>query len=615
MKTNTLTTHGFVIKQLPTATAFIDTNFKLICASDKWTEYFNLEYHSTIGQNLFEVFDDSDSEWKNCLKKCFIGNTEHGLKSKKSYSGQEKWFEWRNVPWYDEQENIIGAIITTEDVTNRITSELKFEKLEKLYQEQSEISKVGTWEYNLITEEVIWSDMTKKIHGVPNDYQPNIETAINFYKQGHSRNTIGMLVHNGIEKGEPWNTKSQIVTESGKEKWVISAGKPLYKDGKVTRLIGTFQDISKQVEAEIKTKESEQLLRTLIDNLPLNVYIKDTESRKVLVNKAECDYIGVAHPKELIGKSDMDIYDEDIATISRDEDLHVMKTKKAIIAKRTISIKKDGKSTSFLTSKIPWLDINGQSQGLIGISVDVTELIQKEDQLRDLINVTAIQNKKLINFAHIVSHNLRSHTANFSMLLDFLITESEESEKQRIMDMLSHASDNLMDTLENLNEVVDISTNVNLEKKPLSINEQITKVEQSLAAFLKKNNVKMTNHIASDLSVKAVPAYMESIVLNLITNAVKYKHPDREPHIILSARTLEDQTTLFSVKDNGLGIDLNKYGKKLFGMYKTFHNNCDARGIGLYLVKNQIEAMGGNIVATSEVDKGSTFSVYFNDKD
>ncbi|MDT0541022.1 PAS domain-containing protein [Croceitalea sp. P059] len=615
MKTNTLTTHGFLIKQLPTATAFIDTTFKIVYASDKWMEYFNLEYHNSLSKHLLEIFTDNNKEWKDSIESCFKGNTEQGLQSTKNDAGKEKWFEWSNSPWYDDNENIVGAIIQTDDVTHRIASELKLDKLENLLKDQSEISKVGTWEYNIITEEVTWSEMTKKILGVAKDFKPNLESALNFYKRGHNRNTVAMVVHNGIEKGESWNIKSQILTPKGKEKWVVSAGKPLYKEGKVTRLIGTFQDISTQVEAEIKTKESEQLLRTLVDNLPLNVYIKDTESRKVLVNQSECDYLGVTNPKELIGKTDADLYGEEIATISRDEDLHVMNSKKSIIAKRTVNIKKDGKSTSFLTSKLPWLDIHGQSQGIIGISLDINELIQKEDQLRDLINVTAIQNKKLINFAHIVSHNLRSHTANFSMLLDFLINEKVEEEKTRIMDMLSHASVNLMDTLENLNEVVDISTNVNLEKKPIGLNEQITKVEQSLSAFLHKNKVKLTNHILDDITVKAVPAYIESIVLNLMTNAVKYKHPERDPRIILSARKLEDNTILFSIQDNGMGIDLNKYGKKLFGMYKTFHNNSDARGIGLYLVKNQIEAMGGNIVATSEVDKGSTFSVYFNDKD
>ena len=395
---------------------------------------------------------------------------------------------------------------------------------------------------------------------------------------------------------------------------MIAAGKPLYKDGKVTRLLGTFQDVTDHVEQEIKTKENEQLLQTLVDNLPLNLYIKDTESRKVLVNRAECDYLGVKNSDELIGKSDFDLYGENIAQISRDEDLQVMKTKRPIIGKRTVSIKKDGLSTSFLTSKIPLLNLDGQCKGLIGISMDISEIIQKENQLSDLINVTAIQNKKLINFAHIVSHNLRSHTANFSMLVDFLVKEDEESEKERILEMLTKASDNLMDTLENLNEVVDISTNVNLEKKPLNLSEQIQRVEENLTAFLQQNNVEIKNEISDKVYVKAVPAYLESIILNLLTNSVKYRHPERIPEITIRTKKQDDNIVL-TVEDNGLGIDLEKYGKKLFGMYKTFHNNPDARGIGLYITKNQIEAMGGSITVHSEVNKGSTFSACFKDED
>jgi signal transduction histidine kinase len=259
------------------------------------------------------------------------------------------------------------------------------------------------------------------------------------------------------------------------------------------------------------------------------------------------------------------------------------------------------------------LNLDGDCKGLIGINMDISEIIQKENQLSDLINVTAIQNKKLINFAHIVSHNLRSHTANFSMLVDFLVKEEQESEKERILEMLTKASDNLMDTLENLNEVVDISTNINLEKKPLNLNAQIKRVQENLTAYLHQNNVQIKNNISDKVYVKAVPAYLESIILNLLTNSVKYKHAERTPEIILSTKKQADNI-IFTVQDNGLGIDMEKYGKKLFGMYKTFHNNSNARGIGLYITKNQIEAMGGSIVASSEINKGSTFNVYFKDE-
>ena len=615
MKATETYAESYLVRQLPQPTAFLNKAFELVCASNSWFDYFDFSPNLVTGKVIFDLFEQEEHRhWKNCLKNCLKGEKEFGIQSTVSKLGKEQWFEWTNVPWYDEEENIVGVILCIQDMTKRLEQEMKYEKLENLLNDQSEIAKVGTWEYDITSDTLIWSKMTKKIHEVPSDYVPDMDSAINFYKQGHSRNTIAMLAHNGIHRGQSWSQKLKLVTNQGKEKWVIAAGKPLYKDGKVTRLLGTFQDISEQVEQQIKTKESEQLLRTLVDNLPLNVYIKDSESRKVLVNKAECDYLGVSNQDELIGKSDFDMYDENIARISRDEDLQVMKTKKPIIGKRTINIKKNGTSTSFLTSKIPLLNLDEDCKGLIGISMDISEIIQKENQLSDLINVTAIQNKKLINFAHIVSHNLRSHTANFSMLVDFLVKEEQESEKERILEMLTKASDNLMDTLENLNEVVDISINVNLEKKPLNLNEQIERVKENLTAFFHQNDVQLKNNISDKVYVKAVPAYMESIILNLLTNSVKYKHPQRTPEITLSTKKEEDHIVL-SISDNGLGIDMEKYGKKLFGMYKTFHNNSDARGIGLYITKNQIEAMGGSINAQSEANIGSTFSVYFKDED
>ncbi|OCC28252.1 Histidine kinase [Leptospira interrogans serovar Canicola] len=103
---------------------------------------------------------------------------------------------------------------------------------------------------------------------------------------------------------------------------------------------------------------------------------------------------------------------------------------------------------------------------------------------------------------------------------------------------------------------------------------------------------------------------MESILLNFLTNAVKYRHPDRVPEITLNAERQENRLIL-SIKDNGLGIDMKKYGDKLFGMYKTFHNNKDAKGIGLFITKNQVEAMGGKIEVESRLNNGTTFRIIF----
>jgi len=116
------------------------------------------------------------------------------------------------------------------------------------------------------------------------------------------------------------------------------------------------------------------------------------------------------------------------------------------------------------------------------------------------------------------------------------------------------------------------------------------------------------------LIIKSVPSYLESILINLITNAVKYKDESRPPFISITAEKI-GKYTILSVKDNGLGIDLDKHGKKLFGMYKTFHNHKDAKGIGLYIAKNQIEAMKGKIEVNSTIGKGTEFKIFFNEQD
>src|SRR5690606_1012245 len=269
------------------------------------------------------------------------------------------------------------------------------------------------------SEQLYWCEETKKIHQVPISYQPTLSEAIGFYKLGYSRNKVSMLLHKALNSGGIFNERLVIITKKGEERWVNVGGKPIIKNGKIVKVSGTFQDIHDQVVAENKIKQNQQLLTTLIDNLPLNVYVKDLDSKKILVNKAECEYLGKS-AKNLLGKTDFDLYDEEVAKISREEDLEVIRTLKPMLGKETISIKKDGQTTYFLTSKIPLFDLEGKISGLIGIGMDITAMKKKEDQLRNLINITSVQNKKLINFAHIVSHNLRSHSANFSMLLKFL---------------------------------------------------------------------------------------------------------------------------------------------------------------------------------------------------
>ena len=606
---------SFMIKQLPTPTVFINKEFIIVHASDKLKSIMQPDGGEISGISIFKFFPEVSTKWKKVLQDCVNGNNKPlGIQKSISEHKTECWFEWLTTPWYDENENVKGAIIQLNDITDSLEKEVELNKKDILLKQQSEFSTIGRWEYDLQKNSLNWCLNTKAIHEVRPQYVPNVETALYFYKEGYDRNAISMALFEATDKGTPYSLKSKIITEKGYEKWVQTCGKPIYNRGELVGLIGTFQDITNQVEADNKSINNEKLLRTLIDNLPVNVYIKDTESRKILANKTEYEYLGYKAEEDVLGKTDYELYPSESAKRSREEDLKVMSSLKPIIGKETLNTTKEGKQTSFLSSKIPLLDHNGVAYGLVGISLDITNLKQKENELRNLINIASSQNKKLLNFAHIVSHNLRSHSANFSMLLEFLKTEADPEEKKRILSMLTDASDNLLETLDNLNDVLAINTNNNLEKTEINLRDKVIQVQQNLSGFLLNNKTRIQNTIPDNFIIKSVPSYLESILINLITNAVKYKDETRPPFIKLTAEKTSKYTIL-SVTDNGLGIDLDKHGKKLFGMYKTFHNHKDAKGIGLYISKNQIEAMKGKIEVNSTLGKGTEFKIFFNEQD
>ena len=409
-------------------------------------------------------FKSNDFQWFELLTKSITNETELGYHSIIGTTTTEKSIEWNFKPFY-KKNKLAGAIVTAKPCIKDIEKE----RLDLYIETISEISKVGLWEYDIERDKLHWSKATKSIYEVPEDYQPCLNKIIEFCSITHSRNKISMLIHNAIEIDDKFQERIQLTTHKGNEIFVLFSGKSIHKENKIIKLVGTIQNISEQVITENRLRENEKLLFTLIDNIPLNVYLKDKESKNILVNKSSSDFLNAKHPNELIGKKNSEYFDARTEELLHKQDLEVLKTQKPIIAQEEIITKKDGTSIPFLISKVPLKDIKGKAYAILGISINISNIKQKEIELTQLIDITSIQNKKLTNFAHIVSHNLRSHSANFSMLLSFLTKEKDEKEKEKIMGMLLTSSDGLLNALDNLNDIVDIHTNTNLDKKDINL--------------------------------------------------------------------------------------------------------------------------------------------------
>lgn len=240
---------------------------------------------------------------------------------------------------------------------------------------------------------------------------------------------------------------------------------------------------------------------------------------------------------------------------------------------------------------------------------DITNRQKNQDKLKAMLSVAKEQNDRLTSFADIVTHNLRSHSGNLSAITDFLEEDFEDINESDYFQLLRKALKNLEETVSHLTQVAKIKEIEPSEMKALNLYSYVQKAMYNIIAMAQNANAIIYNEIDENLKVRAIPAYLDSIVLNFLTNAIKYKSDKRIPIIELTSEVKSD-FVIFKVKDNGLGIDMEKFGDKIFEMYKTFHYNEDAIGIGLFITKNHIESLGGKVTVKSEVGLGTEFTIY-----
>ena len=274
--------------------------------------------------------------------------------------------------------------------------------------------------------------------------------------------------------------------------------------------------------------------------------------------------------------------------------------------------------TIHLTGKVI-TDINGKMFEMFGTCQDVTEakkeerkLIEAKEELEIIAQKLSYQNKQLADFTHITSHNLRAPVANLNSLMEIYKLTENETERLDIFSKFDNVIDRLTLTLNTLIEALKTKIcDKEEELEQIDLNEILDNTIQTLSGVILKSGAVINGDFKEFSNIIYNRIYLESIFLNLIGNSIKYKAEDRTPEIMITAK-IKDGRNIIIFKDNGLGIDLKKHGHKLFGLNKVFHRHPDAKGVGLFLTKTQIESMGGTITAASEVNVGTTFTIKFN---
>lgn len=412
---------------------------------------------------------------------------------------------------------------------------------------------------------------------------------------------------------ETYQMEKRYFHKKGHIVWVLlSVSMAKDADDNPLHFVSQIKDISERREAEKALKESEQRWQFALEGAGEGVWDWDAKTNKVFFSRQWKRLLG--YEEDEIGDSleewSTRVHPDDIEQCYIDLGKHMRgETSEYLNEHRLLC--KDGKYKWILDrGKVIERDEEGNPKRVIGTHSDITMQKLKEKELRRSVETISEQNARLMNFAHIVSHNLRSHTGNFQLLVDLLEKEEDEAEKNQMIVFLRENAQSLNETIKHLNDVVQIQINTSIIRENLSLKAYVIKVTDVLRAELNKNNTTVQNNVPANIFVNYNPAYLESILLNFISNGMKYRHKDRPAKIVLTTEVIDDKLVL-SITDNGMGINLEKYKEKLFGLYKTFHGNSDARGVGLFITKNQIEAMGGKIEVESKINVGTTFKILF----
>lgn len=351
------------------------------------------------------------------------------------------------------------------------------------------------------------------------------------------------------------------------------------------------------------------LLPDIFNNAYHGIAIVGLDGKWLLVSKSLCDILGYKQ-EELQKLTFQDItHKEDIALDFRKisqllkgeiknykmQKRYFTKSGNLVWGQLSVSLVRDGK---------------GKPKYFISQVQDITKRKHKEEEKETIANVVKEQNERLLNFSRIITHNLKTHAGNLNNLAHFVEEEIPETKENESFLVLKQALQNLQDTVDHLTEIAKFSKYDKSELKSLNLHQYAVNAIYNVSSMAKNNNCEIENLIAKDLMVVGIEAYLDSIILNLLTNAIKYRDPSRKCKIVLKSKT-EDKRIVLSVKDNGMGIDLKKHKNNMFMLYQTFHKHTDSTGVGLFITKNQVEALGGKIKVKSKLNKGSKFMVYF----
>lgn len=425
-----------------------------------------------------------------------------------------------------------------------------------------------------------------------------------------------------IANGKVWKGELKNKAKDGSYYWVDTTIVPfLDEQGKPYQYVAIRSDITSRKNNEEELKNTLKEISDYKYALDESAIVAITDQRGIIkhVNENFCKISKYSYD-ELIGQDHRII---NSGYHAKDFIKELWRTiAKGNVWKGELKNKaKDGSVYWVDTTIVPFLDENHKPYQYVAIRSDITERKNVEEQIK-LSNKKAIDHAKeleqkniqLVDFCNIVSHNLRAPLININMLVDFLENCKNEKDRVEVQSKIKPVVNHLMEVFNELVESIQVKQDNEIVIDDIIIKDSIEKVLIGFETQIKELDANISINTEEVPIFQFPHKYMDSLLSNLISNALKYNSPDRKLNIEILSRKISNHCYLLSISDNGLGIDLKLHKDQIFKIRKTFHKHPDAKGFGLFMTKTQVEAMGHKIWAESTPNEGTSFYIKFNNQ-
>lgn len=482
-----------------------------------------------------------------------------------------------------------------------------------------EAAQMGTWDWDILTNNMVFSDQLAPIFGFPpGSYHSTYEAFLNFVHP-KDRKRIAQAVALTLENGADYEVEFRVLLSDGTVHWVGSKGQVYYdKTGRAIRMVGVAMDITEPKQAE----EQLGLLNSVVVNAKDAVLITEAEPfdepgpRILYVNEAFTHMTGYSM-EEVLGKTPRILQGPKTERVALDQ------IRAALVAWQPVRVevlnyRKDGSEIWVDLSIAPVADKTGWYTHWISIQRDVTEQKQVEaeicnlnEELRQNVAELAVVNQELEAFSYSVSHDLRAplrHINGFTDLLQKKAASTLDEKNRRYLKTISESAKRMGNLIDDLLAFSRMGRNEMLNTR-VSLEQLIREVQQDLQPDVEGRDIVW--EIDPLPEVQGDSSMLRLVIVNLIANAVKYTRTRVQAQIKIGCLPGQQDEMVFFIRDNGVGFDM-QYANKLFGVFQRLHctEEFEGTGIGLATIRRIIHRHGGRTWAEGVVEEGATF--YFS---